>query len=80
MCCLEVATRGLAGSGNLRNVRGLGRDDDSVTKHDKSARDCRDTLAWQEDSDWTYMASWTQDVALSTDSSEGVTTWTLNLN
>jgi hypothetical protein len=39
-----------------------------------------DTLAWQEDSDWTYMASWTQDVALSTDSSEGVTTWTLNLN
>jgi hypothetical protein len=39
-----------------------------------------DTLAWQEDSDWTYIASWTQDVGMSTDSSEGVTTWTLNLN
>jgi hypothetical protein len=38
-----------------------------------------DTLAWQEDPDWTYMASWTQDVAMSTDSSEGVTTWNLNL-
>jgi hypothetical protein len=39
-----------------------------------------DTLDWQRDADWTYIASWTQDVALSTDSSEGVTTWTLNLN
>jgi hypothetical protein len=38
-----------------------------------------DTLAWQEDDSWTYIASWGQDVALSTDSSEGVTTWTLNL-
>lgn len=39
-----------------------------------------DTLAWQEDSFWTHIASWTQDVAMSTDSSEGVTTWTLILN
>ena len=39
-----------------------------------------DTLAWQEDTDWTYIASWTQDVAMSTDSGEGTTTWTLNLN
>ena len=39
-----------------------------------------DTLAWQEDPDWTYIASWTQDVAMSTDSGEGVTTWTLNLD
>ena len=38
-----------------------------------------DTLAWQEDPDWTYIASWSQDVALSTDSREGVTTWNLNL-
>jgi hypothetical protein len=38
-----------------------------------------DTLAWQEDADWTYIASWTQNVALSTDSDEGVTTWNLNL-
>jgi hypothetical protein len=38
-----------------------------------------DTLDWQEDPTWTYIASWTQDVGMSTDSSEGVTTWTLNL-
>jgi hypothetical protein len=38
-----------------------------------------DTLAWQEDSDWTYVASWGQDVAMSTDSGEGKTTWNLNL-
>ncbi|HSK70467.1 MAG TPA: hypothetical protein VK892_02140 [Pyrinomonadaceae bacterium] len=39
-----------------------------------------DTLAWVEDSFWTYIASWTQDVAMSTDSDEGVTTWNLILN
>jgi hypothetical protein len=39
-----------------------------------------DTLAWQEDPYWTYIASWSQDVAMSTDSSEGTTTWTLNLS
>jgi hypothetical protein len=39
-----------------------------------------DTVAWQEDPYWTYIASWSQDVAMSTDSSEGVTTWLLNLN
>ena len=33
-----------------------------------------DTLAWVEDSSRTYVASWTRDVAMSTDSSEGVTT------
>jgi hypothetical protein len=39
-----------------------------------------DTLAWIEDADWTYIASWTRDVAMSTDSSEGVTTWNLILS
>jgi hypothetical protein len=39
-----------------------------------------DTLAWQEDPDWTYISSWVQDKAMSTDSSEGVTSWNLNLN
>jgi hypothetical protein len=39
-----------------------------------------DTLAWLEDPDWSYVATWSQDVAMSTDSSEGATTWTLNLN
>jgi hypothetical protein len=38
-----------------------------------------DTVEWQEDPGWSYVASWGQDVALSTDSGEGVTTWTLNL-
>ena len=38
-----------------------------------------DTLAWQEDSNWSYIASWGQDVAMSTDGSEGKTTWNLNL-
>ena len=39
-----------------------------------------DTLAWIEDSDWSYIASWGRDVAMSTDGSEGVTTWNLLLN
>ncbi|NHZ33633.1 hypothetical protein [Massilia rubra] len=38
-----------------------------------------DTLAWLEDTEWTYIASWNQDVPMSTDADEGVTTWTLNL-
>ena len=39
-----------------------------------------DTLAWIEDSDWSYVASWPQNAALSTDPTEGVTVWTLVLN
>jgi hypothetical protein len=38
-----------------------------------------DTLAWMEDPDWTYIASWNRDVPMSTDSSEGSTTWDLRL-
>lgn len=38
-----------------------------------------DTLAWIEDSDWTYVATWSQDVKMSTDSGEGVTNWNLIL-
>jgi hypothetical protein len=38
-----------------------------------------DTLAWIQDSDWNYVASWGRDVAMSTDSSEGFTTWNLRL-
>ncbi len=38
-----------------------------------------DTLAWIRDSHWTYVASWSQDVAMSQDSSEGVKEWTLIL-
>ena len=39
-----------------------------------------DTLSWQQDAFWTYVASWTQDAAMSTDSSERTATRTLNLN
>jgi hypothetical protein len=38
-----------------------------------------DTLAWLEDTDWTYIATWSQNVAMSTDSDEGFTTWNLIL-
>ncbi len=37
-----------------------------------------DTLDWRQDTQWTSYADWTQDVRLSTDSHEGVTTWALN--
>lgn len=36
-----------------------------------------DTLDWIEDNDWTFVGSFTQDVALSTDSREGVERWTM---
>lgn len=38
-----------------------------------------DTLAWVEDSEWTYIATWSKDVAMSTDSGEGVGILNLNL-
>ena len=38
-----------------------------------------DTLDWQEDSNWTYIASWTQDVAMSHGFARSTTIWTLNL-
>jgi len=37
-----------------------------------------DTLGWKEDSTWKYIGTWSQDVALSDDSSEGHTIWNLN--
>lgn len=39
-----------------------------------------DTLEWREDNFWSFIASWPQDVAMSTDSDEGVTTWNLVLS
>lgn len=38
-----------------------------------------DTLAWVEDADWTYIATWSKNVAMSTDSTEGFTILNLNL-
>ena len=53
---------------------------DLYVKHIRQVATSFDTLAWRQDDDWTYVSSWTQDVAMSTDSSEGVTTWNLILN
>jgi hypothetical protein len=39
-----------------------------------------DTLVWQEDTDWSYIATWSQDVAMSTDPMEGRVIWTLKLS
>ncbi|WP_028980158.1 hypothetical protein [Sporocytophaga myxococcoides] len=38
-----------------------------------------DTLDWAEDSNWTYIATWSKDIAMSTDDREGVTILNLNL-
>ncbi len=39
-----------------------------------------DTYEWFEDESWTYVASWSKDVAMSTDSDEGVKTLNLVLD
>lgn len=39
-----------------------------------------DTEEWIEDPHWTHVHTWNQDVAMSTDSSEGRTTWKMHLN
>jgi hypothetical protein len=38
-----------------------------------------DTLAWQQDTSWSVVGVWGQDVAMSTDGDEGLETWTLLL-
>lgn len=38
-----------------------------------------DTLAWQLDADWSYVATWSANKSMSTDSSEGFTTLNMNL-
>lgn len=39
-----------------------------------------DTLAWAQDDDWSYVATWSKDIALSKDDNEGVTTLNLILS
>ena len=36
-----------------------------------------DTEDWQEDNFWTHVATWSADVAMSSDSDEGVHTWNM---
>jgi hypothetical protein len=38
-----------------------------------------DTVAWMEDLGWSYVATWSKDVAMSTDFFEGRSTWAMNL-
>ena len=52
---------------------------DLAVKHVRRVATSFDTEAWQQDSSWANVGNWGQDVALSTDSREGVTTWTLGL-
>jgi hypothetical protein len=77
-------SNGLYGHLRLRlHIRG----DDMWVKDkvDLSVRQVRlvstsfDTLAWQQDSSWSVVGVWGQDVAMSTDGDEGVETWTLIL-
>jgi hypothetical protein len=56
---------------------------DNVDAHVKEIREVSsgiDTFGWKEDAQWQHIGTWSQDVALSQDSSEGVSYWTLNLN
>jgi hypothetical protein len=38
-----------------------------------------DTLEWMEDANWTYIGTWSKDVAMSTNSNEGVATLNLSV-
>jgi len=73
-------------NGHLKLRLRIKGDDMWIKDHvDLSIREIRsvatsfDTVGWQQESAWTVVGNWSQDVALSTDSNEGVTTWTLNL-
>lgn len=74
-------------SGHLRLQLRIHGDDmwikdrvDLYIRQIRQVADSFDTLAWVEDPYWDYIASWTKDVALSTDSDEGVTALNLVLN
>ncbi|WP_143231447.1 hypothetical protein [Agromyces cerinus] len=38
-----------------------------------------DSIAWRQDSTWSYVGDWTQDVSISQDPSEGPSVWVLAL-
>jgi hypothetical protein len=78
-------SHGLGGHLRLRlDIRGddmwIKDDVDLYVKVIRNRATSFDTLAWIEDSDWTYIASWTRDVAMSTDGREGTSTWNLVLS
>lgn len=56
---------------------------DNIDLYVKEIRDVAtsfDTMGWREDSDWEYIATWSKDIALSEDSSEGFSYLNLILN
>jgi hypothetical protein len=53
---------------------------DAYIREVKQAATSFDTLGWKDDASWKYVATWSKDVALSTDPFEGVSTWNLILN
>jgi hypothetical protein len=74
-------------NGHLKLKLRIGGDDmwikdnvDLYVRRIRQAATSFDTLAWQEDSEWTYVGTWSKDVAMSTDSSEGYAIWNLVLN
>ncbi len=77
-------SNGLSGHLTLR-LRTKGSDmwmKDNVDLYVRQIREVAtsfDTFSWVEDSAWTYISSWKQDVQMSTDSDEGHTAWNLNL-
>jgi hypothetical protein len=73
-------------AGHLKCRLRIGNDDmwikdqvDIYVRYIKRVATSFDTLDWQLDADWTYLGAWTQDVKMSTDSSEGPASWTLNI-
>ena len=48
-----------------------------IRNDDMWVKDKDDTLDWQQDTSWSVIGVWGQDVAMSTDGSEGLETWTL---
>jgi hypothetical protein len=75
-------SNGLAGHMKIR-LRTDGDDmwiKDKVTlsiKQNRQVKTSFDTLAWVRDANWTEIVKWGQDVAISEDSGEGVTSWTM---
>lgn len=53
---------------------------DIFVKQIQKVADGFDLWQWKIDANWTHLGAWTKDVNLSTDSSEGVTTLTLNFS
>jgi hypothetical protein len=73
-------------SGHLRLRLQIDGDDmwikddvDLYVRHIRQHGSGIDTVKWMEDADWSFVGTWTKNVAMSADASEGVTRWDLAL-